>query len=537
MTSLLLLSLGIVLAEGQVMLVTDLNTPDAFTATVTGNFEGIPVLVLNNGKLDSNVTTTIAEMNATEVILIGGIHAISSDVEDELENLGYNVTRLWGLERTRTAIEIAKYFWNNASCAVLVENLYNPVIDSITMNTAINKAIHEKCLLIPVPKNVIPAEVLDSLNSLNVSDVTFIGSTLSDEERESLAGFNLTEITGNITTIKRRVLKYVLKKNNAMVIVATPNWKEGLSVGAALNNNSIVRRVVSIDDMPEIINLIQDNNISPIKVTGEKLLAGQVINELRNNGITAVNYAGANPSAIARKLWLAEKDKFIARKNIRTAYKAKNIAMIRNRVLTLINNSKFKINELEIEIEELKAEGVDTSSLEEQLASANASVNEAFKLVNISESRARWIAIKALSVAKQRVFLKLKNENKDWRDKLSDELVSRSQLRDKINISSIENKLTNYASSCGNIDEIKSLISKAKELKEQADNEADPSKQAALLKEAKSIYNHAKTLGRICINKKTISTRLKEVVTNRLNKTNVKQARILSRVNRILRRR
>jgi len=531
---LVILSLGTVFAQEQVMLVTDINTPDLFAATAAGSYEGIPVISLSNGGLDENITAIIDEAGATEVILIGGPAVISEEVEDELETLGYDVTRLWGLERTHTALEVAKYFWHKADCAVLTEDTKDPEEDSSVQTEALNEATLNGCPLIPIPRGVVPAEVLEILRDLNIKQVRYIGRQIKDEMRDALDGFNVTEIVDDLKGIRNRVVARALTKANAMVIVASPKWNETLSLGAALNNNSVVRRVVTMDDMPDIITLIQDNNISPIKVVGNAFLAGQIVNELANNGITSVNYGGNKAGHVARKLWVAEKTKFVAKKAARRLVKVAIKTEIRSRVREMLNNTRSKIEELEAEIAELNAEGSDTAELETQVTDAETLLTSAEEVIDSDEEEAQRLLTKALSRLKRKLWVKRTVVKWKWQEKLRDEVNTVAQVAGRLKIAAVEGNLSAYTNACGSVDEIQDLVNKAKELKAEADLEEDPSVQASLLKEAKQNIDHAKRLGKVCLVKKALPQKLKNAVAKKVTRTAVKQTKIKARVKRAI---
>ncbi|MBD3312242.1 hypothetical protein GF352_02180 [archaeon] len=521
---LIVLSLGTVFAEEQVMLVSDLNTPDLFAATAAGAYEGVPVITLSNGALDENVTAVLEEADPAEVILVGGPVVIDEGVEEEIEDLGYTVVRLWGIERTKTALELAKYFWHQANCAVLVEDTGSPENDSTLQAEALNEASLNNCPLIPVPRGVIPADLLSILHELKINRVKYIGRQISSEVRSELQDFNLTEIIGNLTRIRNRVIARALDKANAMVIVASPQWNETHSMGAALNNNSVVRRVVSMDDVPEIIDLIQANNISPVKVVGNPSLANNVVSELRDNGITVVKYAGAKPAIAARKLWQAERNRFNARKTIRRAVKTGLTSTIRNRVRELLNNTESAIDELEAEIEELSSEGADTSELEEKLAEARELLDQAQGNITMDSELAQRLLNKALNKVKQRLWVRRQVINWDWVEELRDEVQSAAQIMNRLRISAVEENLSAYTNACGNAEAIQDLVNKAKDLRDEAANETDRAKKAALLREAKDNIDHAKRLGRICLVRKSIPQRLRNAVTSKIRRVNVKKA-------------
>ncbi|MGB5946768.1 SpoIID/LytB domain-containing protein [Paenisporosarcina sp.] len=83
---------------------------DALAGSVLANKLDTPILLTRPNSLPASVEEYLKDsLNPKATIyLLGGISAISPDVEDRLEDLGYVVKRVSGKSRTETSIEIAK---------------------------------------------------------------------------------------------------------------------------------------------------------------------------------------------------------------------------------------------------------------------------------------------------------------------------------------------------------------------------------------------------------------------------------------------
>jgi len=82
---------------------------DAVAASPMLHQEEIPLLLTGDGELNEDAAAAIDELNATQVLVLGGTAAISESVEDELEQMGLNVERLAGATRFETAAAIADF--------------------------------------------------------------------------------------------------------------------------------------------------------------------------------------------------------------------------------------------------------------------------------------------------------------------------------------------------------------------------------------------------------------------------------------------
>jgi putative cell wall-binding protein len=70
---------------------------------------GFPVLLTSPAALAPQAEEALETLEIDRVLILGGEMAISSDVEDELEELGYDTVRLAGTNRWETAIALAEF--------------------------------------------------------------------------------------------------------------------------------------------------------------------------------------------------------------------------------------------------------------------------------------------------------------------------------------------------------------------------------------------------------------------------------------------
>ncbi len=372
----------------EVMLVTDLNSPDSFSASVAAKHSGIPVLLTINGLVNDEILSSLNELNATEVIVIGGPVVVKEQAISELENNGFNVTRLWGIERTDTAIEVMKYFWNNSSCVVLAQDTFNKRIDSLIQSEAVNKAIINDCPIIPLMRNTVSDSVIEALNDMGVTNVTYIGSGLNNDSINKLSNFNLILINGSINKIRNEIIRSV--KFNGLLIVAAPKWNYTITTSSNFNNHTMIRVISNTSELNPIIDLISNNNLSPIRIVGEPTLANEIFNELNNSGINATLISG-RPFEISRRLALINKEKF---NKARLKFKL----IINKRIITNV------INRLRDRINKLKEEGINTTIIEQRLDSINDN-NSPKKLIReLSSIRTRIFVKERLNNIKEKII-------------------------------------------------------------------------------------------------------------------------------------
>lgn len=96
-----------------------------------------PLLLTDTDDLDDRVIQEISRLDVDRAIILGEFEAISEDVEDQLEELDLEVSRLGGITRIETAIEITQA---NASGNVDVDSDGNEQDDAETTTAILARA-------------------------------------------------------------------------------------------------------------------------------------------------------------------------------------------------------------------------------------------------------------------------------------------------------------------------------------------------------------------------------------------------------------
>lgn len=102
----------VVLANGE-------NFPDALCAAPLAVKYGAPILLTYKSSLPNVVKNEIDRLQPKEVFLVGGTGVISDNIKTALQNQGITVTRISGINRYETSLEVAKYI-NSSSKEVFV---------------------------------------------------------------------------------------------------------------------------------------------------------------------------------------------------------------------------------------------------------------------------------------------------------------------------------------------------------------------------------------------------------------------------------
>jgi methylmalonyl-CoA mutase cobalamin-binding subunit len=495
-----------------VMLATDVTSVDASVAAAAAAAKGIPVLIAENGLLTDEIKTKLTELGVKTVILVGGPVVIKPEAERELQSLGYTTIRLWGIERTGTAIAVARYFWPEGSgCAVLVDDTKNSDADARRQWAASNLAAKFNCTLIPVPEGTLPAEVLDLLKDLNVTHVKFVGKRFLIGEK--LREFRVRALEGDDDEVQHEVEAEIenatARANLKLVIVATPDWKAAIAIGAHPNYNSVVRMITSENQTQALIDLIKEKNISDVCVVGIPELAQRVANILQQNGINATVVSGRKAAEIAAELVEKHKAEWAERhrekEQLRTTLRIK----IKGQLNTSLSELEAELDKIEAELD---ASTANVSALRAELDAARA---------QIAEIKAKLAAgdLDGAQMLIARIMYKVREHRYDERAKLKidinveaqDEENELGNLTDRagLELSQLEHNLAQVRAGCNNTALVEQLVEKARSFHTaiQTAREAGNWTGAAHnLRDVKELVELAHSIGERCREHGTLPT-------------------------------
>lgn len=340
----------------KVVLASTANYPDALVSSAPAGKLGMPILLTNKNEVPEDTLGSIEDFSPEEVVMVGGPEVISEEVEQKLSSEGYNVTRLWGATRYGTANEVADYFWPTGSeKALIIENTFTDRNGKV-LAAGKEVARDEGLPIFLTPKESIPASTLTKLQELEVDEVTYIGSGLSENASEQLEELQIDveEVTGeNDTEIAERIRNKTRKRINStkpLKVVAAPNFNYTFaSVNSVSPNNYLVGSEEEIDQLVEII---QEEGIGTIRVVGEPDLSGVIASEVREQTdaevVTRGIQAGRVPEFAAN--FSSEERQVLSRRN-NEAMRRMQQAMgqrqeyVRNRVNRSLDKARDMIDE------------------------------------------------------------------------------------------------------------------------------------------------------------------------------------------------
>lgn len=172
--------------------------PDGLTATPIATYHKGPLLLVDYNKIPSVTQNEIKRLGAKNVVIVGGTGVVTPAVESQLRNLGITkITRLGGLDRYETALQVAKYIDANLYDVenIVVANGYGEP-DALSIAPVSGR---DKMPIILVDNTVIPNTVNAWLKSEDLNNAFIIGGSgaVSDNVLNQINGMTKQNIAGN----------------------------------------------------------------------------------------------------------------------------------------------------------------------------------------------------------------------------------------------------------------------------------------------------------------------------------------------------
>jgi len=146
------------------------NYPDALAGAVLSKAHNAPILLTSKSQLNSKVLEEIYRLGAKNVIILGGIAAVSNNVSSTLAG-SFNVTRIDGANRNHTAALVALQATSHSDTVFLVSN--QNYADALSAGSA--AALMGAPILYVNPNGSIPAETANVIRSLGCTKAYIIG--------------------------------------------------------------------------------------------------------------------------------------------------------------------------------------------------------------------------------------------------------------------------------------------------------------------------------------------------------------------------
>lgn len=287
------------------VLVNSEDYPDAVSvAPLARKFEA-PILLVTKDGIPNIVKTELQRLKTKKVFIIGGTGVVSTNVENELRNLGINIEeRIAGKDRFETSTKIAHHLvsmrndvyvvengdWQNALAIAPVASYRNSPIVLVDKNSGVADTIKQNIanefhtyFLIGEKGNqnfVYQAENGLGQGTGKGISVKALGDT---KESTNLEIYNSFKDTGNIETDGALKLDRVY-------LVSNKGLADALSLGYIAGENRSLILFINENNLTPTVNFLNQNS-SKIKdvvvVGGEGILPQKVVDKLYNGMVSS----------------------------------------------------------------------------------------------------------------------------------------------------------------------------------------------------------------------------------------------------------
>ncbi|MCK4714196.1 MAG: hypothetical protein KAT35_01360, partial [Candidatus Aenigmarchaeota archaeon] len=271
-------------------------------------------------------------------------------------------------------------------------------------------------------------------------------------------------------------------------------------------------------EIPALVDYINDNNITTVKVQGIPWLATEIVEQLTNLSIDVSQFSAERAWEVTRsvlnRIKTAWRSRMLAKRNGRATVES----AIRNRIWESINSSENRLNALEAEVESMAAEGTAVTAINATLQQAKARIGTAKTTISYDWYRARQLVAQTVKDVWMRA----------WRNNISGRLLNITERAQEeregvssakarlINLESeMRTTLTTLATTCDHPILVRRLVDRAKELKDTVATEIQAGnygRAAVAVGSAQEVLRMAKSLEVLCVRRGTITPTLQNAV-------------------------
>lgn len=153
------------------------NYPDALASAPLARKYDAPTLLTTSNSLPATTKQTLRDLQVKNVIIIGGTGVIFASVDAELQEMGINVSRVFGYDKYETAVEVARRLDSPSELFVVTGEDFPDALSAASI------AGIRQTPIILVPQDTVPDSVKAyiSAHSVNKSYIVGDSSIISDE--------------------------------------------------------------------------------------------------------------------------------------------------------------------------------------------------------------------------------------------------------------------------------------------------------------------------------------------------------------------
>jgi len=248
------------------ILATGENFPDALSAAPLTHKYNAPILLTGADALNDDTTTELKRLMVKKVYLIGGLGAISANVENQLAKLSISTTRIAGQDRYDTSVQVAKALGASKGAFVTTGEDFPDAISAAPLAAAQNMPI------LLVPPDTLPTTTLSYLTGSKIPHLYVLNGSneLSDNLVSQLP--NAEVITGNDPYERNVNLIERFSDNlkfDSIYAATGSDYPDALAASALAQKNQAPLILLQPDQVPDSVStLLSSKLVQTINIIG-----------------------------------------------------------------------------------------------------------------------------------------------------------------------------------------------------------------------------------------------------------------------------
>lgn len=248
------------------ILATGENYPDALSAAPLAHKYNAPILLTTTDELNPDTATELQRLKVKKVYLIGGLGAISKNIETQLAKLSISATRIAGQDRYDTSIQIAKALGASKGAFVTTGSDFPDALSAAPIAAAQGMPI------LLVPPDSLPPTTQDYLNKANIKNIYVLSGSneLSDNLINQLP--NAEVITGNDLYERNTNLIKRFSDNltfDSIYVATGSDYPDALAASALAQKYQAPVILLQADSVPDpVATLLRSKLVNEINIVG-----------------------------------------------------------------------------------------------------------------------------------------------------------------------------------------------------------------------------------------------------------------------------
>ncbi|MFR6142769.1 MAG: cell wall-binding repeat-containing protein [Finegoldia sp.] len=252
--------------------------PDSLTASPLAKKLNAPILLTSKNELEEPVKAEIKRLKATNIIIVGGVNSISTNVEKALRQYDKDVERIAGHSRYQTSAAIAESLLNQSARKTAIIASGENFADALTAGAY---AAKQEYPILLVQKTTVDTQITKVLNKyINKTIIAGGVNSVSEKVKKDLPK-NTERIAGRSRYDTAAQIAERLFKSEKAFVASGEVFADALVVSPVAGRLSSPILLVNRKESPKTIKEYVKEKITEITVIGgKKFVPSSIVTDL-----------------------------------------------------------------------------------------------------------------------------------------------------------------------------------------------------------------------------------------------------------------